>query len=245
MQGVEPIPEEEFEGEGDNAVCVNEEAIYSWQKRDCYARMLIFNANDETRQKALFNCRSSHGMWSRLNTQYLQRAADNKHLLHREFINLRYIISYSDLKSEYTKVLTATLDSCSYVNGEYIMIHVTALESMASQLNDLGVNVSEHDVMTKILCSLPSRFDHLVSSWDSMGDADKTLDALRARLVTEERKINQRIAQGQQPSAGTSQASTSNENNALYKQGQARAFALTEMVVDLDVVVDQTRTIQP
>ena len=96
------------------------------------------------------------------------------------------------------------------------MIHVTALESMASQLNDLGVNVSEHDVMTKILCSLPSRFDHLVSSWDSMGDADKTLDALRARLVTEERKINQRIAQGQQPSAGTSQASTSNENNALY-----------------------------
>lgn len=91
MQGVEPIPEEEFEGEGDNAVCVNEEAIYSWRKRDCYARMLIFNANDETRQKALFNCRSSHEMWSRLNTQYLQRAADNKHLLHREFINLRYI----------------------------------------------------------------------------------------------------------------------------------------------------------
>lgn len=91
MQGIEPIPEEEIEGEGDEAVCVNFEAIDSWKKRDCYARMLIFNGNDETRQKALLNCKSSHEMWSRLNTQYLERAADNKHLLHREFINLRYV----------------------------------------------------------------------------------------------------------------------------------------------------------
>jgi hypothetical protein len=29
------------------------------------------------------------------------------------------------------------------------MIHVTALESMVSQLNDLGENVSDQDVMTK------------------------------------------------------------------------------------------------
>lgn len=116
------------------------------------------------------------------------------------------------------RLITVTLILCSYVNGEDIMIHVTALESMASQLNDLGVNVSDQDVMTKILCSLPSRFDHLVSSWDSMGEADKTLDALRARLVTEERKISQRIAQGQTSNAGTSQASTSGGNNALFGQ---------------------------
>lgn len=44
------------------------------------------------------------------------------------------------------------------------MSHVTALESMAAQLNDLGVSVTEHDVMTKIVCSLPSRFNNLESS---------------------------------------------------------------------------------
>jgi hypothetical protein len=32
---------------------------------------------------------------------------------------------------------------------------------------------------------------------------------------------------------------------SMGKQGQARALAHTEMVVDLDVVVDQTRTKQP
>jgi len=52
-----------------------------WKKKDCYARLLIFNSNDETRQKALFNCKTSCEMWNRLTTQYLQRAVDNKHLL--------------------------------------------------------------------------------------------------------------------------------------------------------------------
>lgn len=75
------------------------------------------------------------------------------------------------------------------------MNHVTALESMASQLNDLGVSVTDHDIMTKIVCSLPSRFDNLVSSWDSMNETDKTLEALRARLISEERKIALRAAQ--------------------------------------------------
>ena len=66
------------------------------------------------------------------------------------------------------------------MNGDDIMNHVTALESMAAQLNDLGVNVTDHDIMTKIVCSLPGRFDNLVSSWyarkrkDSTGSASET-----------------------------------------------------------------------
>lgn len=92
-QGTEVCPEEILEGEGENVVCTNEADIRYWRKRDCYARLIIFNSNDDDRQKALFNCKSAHEMWNRLNTQYLQRAADNKHLLHREFLNLWYQIS--------------------------------------------------------------------------------------------------------------------------------------------------------
>ena len=77
------------------------------------------------------------------------------------------------------------------------MNHVTALESMAAQLNDLGVNVTDHDIMTKIVCSLLGRFDNLVSSWDGMPERENTLLALRARLVSEERKITLRNAQAQ------------------------------------------------
>jgi len=92
-QGNETIPEEEYTGEGDESALANENEILLWKKKDCYAILLIFNSNYETRQKALFNCKTSCEMWNRLTTQYLQRAADNKHLLHREFINLRYSIN--------------------------------------------------------------------------------------------------------------------------------------------------------
>ena len=107
-------------------------------------------------------------MWTRLETQYLQRAADNKHFLHRDFLNLRP---------------TA---------GEDIMVHITALESMATELNDLGVNITEHDLITTIMYSLPARFGFLASSWDNIPDKERSMDALRARIVCEQRRIDQR-----------------------------------------------------
>lgn len=98
------------------------------------------------------------------------------------------------------------------------MNHVTALESMAAQLNDLGVGITEHDIMTKIVCSLPSRFDNLVSSWDGMPENDKTLSTLRARLVAEERKITLRLAQAQ-TNGKTDDGGTPQQNNAFVGNG--------------------------
>ena len=161
-------PAQEFEGEANNQQLINAEEIEEWRMRDCYARFLIFNSCDEIRKLALLNSRNSHEMWTRLETQYLQRAADNKHLLHRDFLNLRP---------------TA---------GEDIMVHITALESMATELNDLGVNVTEHDLITTIMCSLPARFGFLASSWDNIPDNERSMDALRARIVSEQRRIELR-----------------------------------------------------
>ena len=90
IQGTETCPVPNTQVDNGVTITLNEDEIFWWNKKDCYARLMIFNANDETRQKALLNCKSANEMWTRLNTQYLQRAADNKHLLHREFLNLRY-----------------------------------------------------------------------------------------------------------------------------------------------------------
>ncbi len=102
------------------------------------------------------------------------------------------------------------------------MNHVTALESIAALLNDLCVNVTEQDVMTKIVCSLPSRFDNLVSLWDGMPENDKTLSALRARLVSEERKINLRLTQAQTSikSRGSQQSNSAFVGNEGYDHRQ-------------------------
>lgn len=132
IQGTETQPNELFDDNAEASAVTNGEDIRNWCWRDCHARFLIFNCCDETRKLALVNSKTSHEIWTILETQFLQRAADNKHLLQRDFSNLRP------------------------KEGEDIMIHVTALESMAVELNDLGVNVTKHDLITKIICSLLS-----------------------------------------------------------------------------------------
>ena len=94
-----------------------------------------------------------------MSTQYLQQAADNKNLLHREFLSL------------------------DYKTGDDIMTYVTNIETMASQLRDLGVHVNDDEIIAKIVCTLPESFKHMETAWDSMPMNEKTIDALRSRLV--------------------------------------------------------------
>ena len=149
----------------------------------------------------------------------------NKHLLHRDFFNLRYVGNTTHLTLK--EFLT---DNISYIfnlrpkEGEDIMNHVTALQSMASELNDLGVNVTEHDLITKIMCSLPAQFDFLSSAWDNIPENEKTMRTLRARLVTEQRRINARSAEVlTQP--GTSQNNTTNPISGSSNPGTTNTDA--------------------
>ncbi|XP_046454348.1 uncharacterized protein LOC124207387 [Daphnia pulex] len=225
IQGEDNEPQEIFAGEGDLRVVTNQELINQWKTTDCYGRFLIFNCCDETRKLALLNCRTSYDMWTRLETQYLQRAADNKHLLHRDFMNLRP------------------------VDNQDIMIHITELESKAAELNDLGVMVSEHHLITTILCSLPERFANLTSIWDNLPDADRTMVALRARIVGEERRFNNSQGQSNARSlilnSDTGPPDNSIESSALFGndsrgrghfrggRGQSRGHMSSEINRDL------------
>jgi hypothetical protein len=72
------------------------------------------------------------------------------------------------------------------------MTHVTNIETIASQLKDLDVHISDDEIMAKILSTLPRTFEHMETAWDSMQSNEKTLDNLRARLIQEEKKIKRR-----------------------------------------------------
>lgn len=73
-------------------VITNAVAINDWELNDFYGMFLIYNTCDATTQQLLLTCRTSFEMWTRLETQYLQRAADNMHLIHLEFMNKRYTV---------------------------------------------------------------------------------------------------------------------------------------------------------
>lgn len=66
------------------------------------------------------------------------------------------------------------------------MAHVTAIEQLAAYLKDLQAPVSEVQIMSKILLTLPSSFRHFLSAWDNVPTADKTTKLLSSRLVKEE-----------------------------------------------------------
>ena len=68
-----------------------------------------------------------------------------------------------------------------------IMIHVTALEDMAAKLIDLGINITEHDLITTIICSIsPVGYESLLGAWENVPDAERTMTAQRDRFLLEQ-----------------------------------------------------------
>lgn len=73
-----------------------------------------------------------------------------------------------------------------YQPDHSIMSHISAIEHMASQLNDLNEPVSEVQLMTKILVTLPPSYRHFLSVWDNVPSEDRNIQLLTQRLMKEE-----------------------------------------------------------
>ena len=66
------------------------------------------------------------------------------------------------------------------------MDHITEIEAMYNQLNDLGCAVSEIQLITKVICSLPPSFKQAVFAWKYVDDSKKTMPLLTQRLLEAE-----------------------------------------------------------
>ncbi|GBP65576.1 Retrovirus-related Pol polyprotein from transposon TNT 1-94 [Eumeta japonica] len=63
---------------------------------------------------------------------------------------------------------------------------------MQNQLKQLGENMSDKFVITKVLMSLPEDYKHFISAWESAPDDKQTYDNLVARLLIEEERIKRK-----------------------------------------------------
>ena len=147
---------------GGNSTISNAVEIKNWKMKDNSARCYIVATIEEQTQRTLINCKSSQEMWARLTAQHEQSASENKYFLQQRFF-------------EY-----------SYQQGHDVLSHITAVEAMSNQLNDLGAPVSELQIITKILCTLPPSFRSVVSAWDNLDESKKKLSLLTSRLLKEE-----------------------------------------------------------
>lgn len=73
-----------------------------------------------------------------------------------------------------------------YQPDHCIMSHISAIEHMASQLNDLNEPVLEGQLMTKILLTLPPSYRYFLSVWDNVPPEDRHIQLLTQLLIKEE-----------------------------------------------------------
>lgn len=67
------------------------------------------------------------------------------------------------------------------------MHHISQIELMAAQLKDLNAPITDVQLLAKIILTLPPSYRHFISAWESVPEASRTIAALTARLVNEEK----------------------------------------------------------
>ena len=155
-------------------------------------------------------------MWVRLTCQHEQATSENKHMVQQSFFEYKF------------------------QKGHDIMSHITAIETMANQLNDLGAPVRDLQIITKIMCTLPPSFRHVVSAWENLDDSKKTIALLTARLLKDE-NMNKAYGNAETSDAAFFTQRTENRQPFMQASGSGnnfhahRNFAYNGGSTDLDV----------
>lgn len=195
-----------FRSLNDDGVVTNHKALNEWIRRDILARNYLVATIEHQQQRTLINCRSAYEMWSRLSAQHLQDAAENQPVLQHRFYEYQYQPSHD------------------------IMSHITEIETLASRLSDVGAAMTDIQIMTKIICTLPPSYRNFATVWDSIPVDERTISLLTSRMLREEFNAL-RWSRGQQDAAETTvflqsypahTGSPSSNNSRGSRRGQGR-----------------------
>ncbi|XP_024879907.1 uncharacterized protein LOC112467120, partial [Temnothorax curvispinosus] len=141
------------------------DAVKTWTKDNAKAMSLISSSMEQTQLQGLITCRSAYEMWQSLVRTYEQRSASSKLLLMQRYHEYRMGLNDS------------------------VVEHVTHIKNLVSQLRDVGQQIDETDIMTKILGSLPAKYNTLVTAWDSVPLSYQLVGNLLERLIKEESRM--------------------------------------------------------
>jgi hypothetical protein len=109
------------------------------------------------------SAKTAQEAWTKLCAYHEKRTLANKLFLRRKFF-------------------TITMDE----SGSMID-HINAVRNLADQLDAIGAPVSEDDIVTTLLGSLPDSYDNLITALESRAD-DLSFELVSARLLHEETK---------------------------------------------------------
>jgi hypothetical protein len=142
----------------DEGQVINFEAIIDWARRDILARNYICVS---------ICCYRCHDRTS---------GTENAHKLSicSRYVESSLCTTPSGCSIKSARVAAQILKN-QYQPGHDIMSHITEIETMASRLSDVGAAMSDIQIMTKIICSLPSPAHYAGQEINKMQQTQRSL----------------------------------------------------------------------
>jgi len=126
----------------------------AWDKDNAKAMFIISSSIEDKHLECLLTCTTAEDMWTKMITIHEQKSESSKLILTQKFHQYKMDVSDS------------------------VVQHFAKVQNMARQLEDVGEKVSDVAVMAKILASLPSKYNSLITAWDSVDVENQTLNNL-------------------------------------------------------------------
>ena len=159
--------------------------IEQWNQKDVTARNYIFATLAKPMKENLYSCESAAAMWTKLDTQYKLKAAENLHLLWQSFYDFNYhpgnlkIYIYRSIQHLFS----------IFTTGDDMTVHIQKLSSIADKLKELGQPLDNMQLVTKALATIPEKFRIVRSVWANVPLNERTIDNLLQRLRLEENVV--------------------------------------------------------
>ncbi|GBP82605.1 Retrovirus-related Pol polyprotein from transposon TNT 1-94 [Eumeta japonica] len=143
----------------------------AWENKDAKAQTLLVTRMTENVMLHIITCSTSAEMWRKLQSVYEQKTETNIHIIQQRFFQYKF------------------------EPGTEMSTFLSKIQELQNKLKQLGEEVSNKFVITKVLMSLPDEYKHFVSAWESAPDNKQTMDNLVARLLIEEERIKEKSEQ--------------------------------------------------
>ena len=153
----------------------------TWKTTDSKAKELIVSRLEDEPMVHILSCQTAAEMWARLLSVYELKSETSIHLLHESFFNYQF-------------------------KNQGVAAHISGIVDIVTKLRSLGETISDKQIITKILMSLPSHLNYFISSWESLDSSKQSINELTSRLIIEEQRLNSRESSGSNSHALTSQS---------------------------------------
>ncbi|KAI5632254.1 gag-polypeptide of LTR copia-type domain-containing protein [Phthorimaea operculella] len=133
-------------------------------KKDAQAQRIILQSIDKKNIPLIMTCDSAKLMYQKLCKTFEKSTDQQKCNLLQDF----YKYNYNE-KNDMT-------------------FHITHIQNLAHQINLLGEKINESMIISKILSTIPQKYNYFATAWESCPLHERTLDNLTTRLICEEQR---------------------------------------------------------